>query len=146
MDYTKSAEELLKYLIESERNGYIIQGNISKIAKGEIAVINFLRNSENGCTPARISQEFNVNTSRVAAVLNSLEKKGYIERRNDPIDKRKTNVYITEQGKIYGQEMCLNTIEKLSKTLELLGEDDAKEYIRIMKKIINIIYEEQMKL
>lgn len=145
MDYSKGAEELLKYLIESERNGYIIQGNISEIAKGEIAVINFLRVEGDGVTPARISQEFNINTSRVAAILNSLSKKGYIERKANPNDKRKTNVYITDQGREYGKCKRDDILEKLSRTLELLGDDDAKEYIRIMGKIKNIIFEEQMK-
>ena len=81
MDYQKYAKELLDYLIIGERIGYIIQGNISEIAKGELAVLIYLIDENNGSNARNISQRFDINTSRVAAILNNLSKKGFIERR-----------------------------------------------------------------
>lgn len=142
MDYTFYAKELLEYLVDSERKGHIIQGNISRITKGEDALIQYLMLEGDGICANQISNHFGVNTSRVAAILNSLTKKGYVERQVDLSDKRKIRVYITEKGKIYGDNTRKEVLSKVVKILELLGENDAREYIRIQKRIIDIIQEE----
>lgn len=141
MDYQECAKELLNYLIIGERIGHIIQGNITEIAKGELAVLVYLLDENDGASASEISQRFDVNTSRVAAILNALSKKKYIERKGDPIDKRKIHVYITPQGRQYGEERRKDILEHVCGMLEQLGEEDAREHIRIMKKISNIFLE-----
>lgn len=138
MDYQECAKELLDYLIIGERIGHIIQGNIAEIAKGELAVLVYLLDENNGASARDISQRFDINTSRVAAILNTLSKKGYIERRSDPCDKRKIQVYITKKGKEYGEERRQDILEHVCRLLRELGEEDAKEHIRLMKKISHI--------
>ena len=138
MDYQKYVKELLDYLIIGERIGYIIQGNISEIAKGELAVLIYLIDENNGSNARNISQRFDINTSRVAAILNNLSKKGFIERRSDSNDKRKICVYITDKGRQYGEERRRYILEHVCRMLEKLGEKDAREHIRIMKKISNL--------
>lgn len=138
MDYSKSAEELLKYLIINERLRYLIQGNIAEIAKGELAVLMYLIEEKNGASAIDISHKFRINTSRVAAILNGLSKKGYIERKSDPQDKRKIQVYFTEEGNEFAQNKRKDILEHVTKMLEILGEKDAKEHIRLMKKIADI--------
>ena len=79
-----------------------------------------------------------VTTGRVASALNSLEKKRYIQRRNHDIDKRKVIVYITESGKEYILENYQSGITLAEDILSNLGEEDAKELIRLIKKSLNI--------
>lgn len=138
MNYQECAKELLDYLIIGERMGHIIQGNIAEIAKGELAVLIYLLDENDGTSAREISQRFNINTSRVAAILNALSKKGYIERKNDSSDKRKIHVYITEKGKQYSEERREDILKHVCQMLEQLGEEDAKEHIRIMKRISNM--------
>lgn len=146
MDYSKCAEELIEYLIKTERDGYIIQGNIAKIAKGEEALIQYLMTEGDGASANQISKRFGVNTSRVAAILNSLSKKGYVERRVDVVDRRRIHVYITEEGKKYGTKIYDEVLSKISILLELLGENDAREFIRLQRKIIDIIHDEELRI
>jgi len=138
VDYQESAKELLNYLIIGERIGHIIQGNIAEIAKGELAVIIYLLDENNGASAREISQRFHINTSRVAAILNGLSKKGFIKRKEDPIDRRKIHVYITEKGKEYGETRRQDILNHVCELLIQLGENDAQEHIRIMKKISHI--------
>lgn len=138
MDYQEWARELLNYLIIGERIGHIIQGNIAEIAKGELAVLIYLLDENDGASASEISQRFDINTSRVAAILNALSKKEYIERKSDPCDKRRIHVYITSKGRQYGEERRKDILEHVRRMLEQLGEEDAREHIRIMKKISNI--------
>lgn len=141
MDYKESAKELLTYLIYNERLGHVIQGNIAEISKGELAVIMYLIDEGDGISAAVLSKKFDINSSRVAAILNSLSKKGYIERRNDPKDKRKIQIYITQKGIEYGKLKRESILNRMSHMLEKLGEDDAREHIRIMKRIFDLINE-----
>lgn len=135
MEYQEYAKELLDYLIINERIGKLIQGNISEIAKGELAVLEYLIYERDGPSAIEISQHFHINTSRVAAILNGLCKKGYIERLPDSKDKRKICVYVTEEGKAFGKNKKDDILHHIRYFLEMLGEDDAKEYLRIMKKV-----------
>ena len=138
MSTREDAKELLNYLIIGERIGHIIQGNVAEIAKGELAVLIYLIDEKDGASAIEISQRFQINTSRVAAILKTLSKKGYIERKSDPQDKRKIQVYITDKGKQYGQQRREDILDHIDQMLEMLGEEDAKEHLRIMKRIAYI--------
>jgi len=146
MDYKMMATELLEYLIEAQKMDHIFLSNITKIAKGEDAVIRYLQVDNNGATALEISERFGINTSRVAAILNSLSKKGYIERQVDLYDKRKIHVYITESGIEYGNKKYEEVLSKLAMLFETLGEKDVSEFIRIQKRIIDIVSDKQIKL
>ena len=138
MSNREEAKELLNYLIIGERIGHIIQGNVAEIAKGELAVLIYLIDEKDGASAIEISQRFQINTSRVAAILKTLSKKVYIERKSDPKDKRKIQVYITDKGKQYGQQRREDILNHIDQMLEMLGEEDAKEHLRIMKRIAYI--------
>lgn len=62
-----------------------------------------------------------------------------LKRVVDENDKRRIRVYITEDGKKFCIHKHREIINKVTTLLEHLGEEDAKEYIRIMKKISNIV-------
>ena len=98
----------------------------------------YLIDEKDGASAIEISQRFQINTSRVAALLKTLSKKGYIERKSDPKDKRKIQVYITDKGKQYGQQRREDILNHIDQMLEMLGEEDAKEHLRIMKRIAYI--------
>lgn len=80
---------------------------------------------------------------RVASLLNTLEPKKLVEKLTDKEDKRKTIVNITSVGK----ELILNkkeeTINRITKIIEKLDEEDINEYIRLAKKIGKIMEEMQ---
>lgn len=135
MEYQKQANELMNYIFVTERNRQSLLNVLSEISKGEMAVLMYLMNEEDGVCANVISRFFNINTSRVAAILNSLSKKGMIERQVDVRDKRKIHIYLTEEGKVYTKQKIEILISYMSEVLRYLGEDDAKEYVRIMKKM-----------
>lgn len=138
MDYKECANELLDYMLKNERTRCIVQKNISELAKGEIAVLLFLID-HNGVNAIELSEYFDINTSRVAAILNSLSKKDYIQRCVDEKDKRKIKVYITDKGKQFAIERKTMIQTRVSQLLEALGEEDAKNHVRIMKRVSEIM-------
>lgn len=95
----------------------------------------YLMNEEDGVCASVISRFFKINTSRVAAILNSLSKKGMVQRQADSNDKRKIHIYLTEEGQAYTKQKVEILLSYMSEVLRYLGENDAREYIRIMKKM-----------
>ena len=137
MDYSELAADLLN-VMQLHRKAKP-QRNIDESMHGEIFVLKYIADHNGGVLPGEIGQEMNVSSARIAAALNSLEKKGLITRRIDTSDRRKILVGITQAGKEQAQEHYQTVLGVTAKMLELLGEHDAKEYVRIMKKMAEML-------
>lgn len=143
MDYQKYAKELITYLGTNEKAGRIVQYNISEIMRGELAVLLYLLDGKDGASAKEITSQLDVNTSRVAAILNSLSKKGYIQRVADHQDKRKIHVFITNSGKEFAKLRRDDILNHVIQLLQMLGEEDAKEYVRISRKISSFVQDQE---
>lgn len=71
-----------------------------------------------------------------AAILNTLEKKGYARRLQNPQDKRQVLVYITDAGKQDVKGKYEDVISRMAEFLELLGPEDSEEFIRIVRDAV----------
>lgn len=138
MNYEKYAEELLDYRIVGDRKCRILQNNISEAARGELPVLLYLVAENDGACAGDISEHFDINTSRVASILNSLCKKDYVVRAPHPTDRRKIQVFVTDKGRSFAAKRREETIRHISEMLRLLGEEDALEHVRIMKRVAEI--------
>lgn len=104
--------------------------------QGEMRVLTFLANCKDTKTlPSDVSKALNMTSPRVSNILNNLEKKEFIKRDFSTIDRRKVYIYITDKGSQYVIDNVSKTNEVLSKVLEKIGEDDAKELIRIINRL-----------
>ena len=110
---------------------------IDGITRGENLTLLFLLSNE-GVNPKGISEFSGVSTARMAKMLNNLEAKGFVRREDSQKDKRCTDVYITDSGREYITAQIAQSISLHKNTLEALGENDTKEYIRITNKILDI--------
>lgn len=135
MNYEPLARELIDHMLLGEMRGSIVQRQMTEMAHGELAALNYLVFQRDGVSPKELSQRLQVNTSRVAAILNSLVKKGYVVRRTDPDDKRMLQVFITAEGRQYAQEKRAFYLSCCTQLLECLGEEDAASYVRIVGRI-----------
>lgn len=91
--------------------------------------------------PTMISDYLHLSTARVANALKSLEKKRYIRRSHDMQDRRRVTVSLTPLGKQIAQENLDDTLEKINELMHDMGEEDADEFIRLMKKICRLFDE-----
>ena len=112
---------------------------VSKSMRGEMAVLRLLRREAKVMAAGEISTALNMTTPRIAAVLKSLEKKNLIERYADEADKRRVMVRLTASG----EEFCLKRKQEatahMEKILFHLGKEDAAEYVRLMKRLHEIL-------
>ncbi len=139
MLYDDLAAELVKYQFILLRNKDSNRGNID-LLRGKKRVMGYLIEVEDGVTPSKLCKFMDVSSARITSILNKLEEHGEIIRIPDKDDKRKKIVYLSEQGRKSGLAQQKKYIEDSSKMLRALGEYDAKEHVRIMKKIYNLLY------
>lgn len=134
-EYEELAIELLRLNIGMLQEP--AKQKIAKMTRGEFFVLNYLMTHQNQAHPAEISRSMVVSTARIAALLSRLEEKRYISRTQDPSDNRQVIVTLLPQGLALIQRIREEVIAAVVRMLERLGPEDAREYIRIQKKILS---------
>ena len=110
---------------------------LSGILRGELFVLNYLYNRNEGIHPKELSEKLSVSTARIASLLNHMEEKHLVVRETDPEDSRQVLVRLTPDGLGAIQRCRSDVLANVERMLEDLGPDDAREYIRIQEKIYN---------
>lgn len=138
MNYEEVAQGLFKEL-RSNTSMSLIEV-LNDFSKGEVGVLSYLAFDNDKATSGELSEKLNVTTARIAKILNSLENKGYIKRKMDLFDKRKTLVTITDSGKKLAIEAKDEIINKIIKVVKIIGYEKIDEYVKIaleIKKVLN---------
>jgi DNA-binding MarR family transcriptional regulator len=139
LDYDNLAVELLENMKALYRTKTHLHLNDAMC--GEAFGLQYIALNGGSVLPGDISSEMNVSSARVAAALNNLEGKGLITRRTDKNDRRKVIVEITPEGKDIAEKHWNNIVYGATKFLALLGENDAKEFVRIMSRMKDVMPE-----
>ena len=66
--------------------------------RGQPKMLRFLGEND-GCRQKDIADRFFLRAASVSGILNTLEKQGLIERRQNPKSRRETLIYLTDDGK-----------------------------------------------
>ncbi|MGM9662299.1 MAG: MarR family winged helix-turn-helix transcriptional regulator [Oscillospiraceae bacterium] len=133
MYYEALANELLR--IRTDLLRVPASRQLSKMTRGELFVLNYLRTQEDGVHPKELSEKMSVSTARIAALLKHMEEKGQVCRRPDPQNSRQVLVRLTEAGRAEIEKDRREVLLHTAQMLERLGPDDAREYVRILEKI-----------
>ena len=131
MDYLDQAQEIFNCMRLLNKAPTIKEMN--GISQGEMAMLAYLTFEHNGATAGELTETFEVGSSRTAAILNTLEKKGYAIRKPDPKDGRRVLVFVTETGKAETKVRHMEAMQHMADFLKLLGPEDAETLLRIIK-------------
>ena len=133
MDYTELAKQFLNNTYQFRKGRQ--QKKIDETMHGEAFVIMYISKRGGDVLPSEISNKMNITSARVAAALSSLENKGLITRTMDPNDRRKILVDLTPAGKELAESYEQKALDGAKRMLEMLGEQDALEFVRILGKL-----------
>ncbi|VEU80987.1 MarR family winged helix-turn-helix transcriptional regulator [Haploplasma axanthum] len=141
-------DDLAKDFIDEMHNLGQMKANrkINSTFAGERFIMQLLTMKKEDITPGDISNEMNISTARVAAILNSLESKGYIRREVNQVDRRKIIVKLTDKGEKYAKKIINTIVSDVAGLLSKLGQEDATELIRLTRKISSIMEEKEVKI
>ncbi len=121
LSYSKQVSQLAKFLA----------------ASGEYSVLYYLFLGECTFSAGELAEKLGLTPGRIANVLKALEKKGYVCRNQDPEDRRRIHVGLTDTGYHYISSVCEEANKVYRSLVEGIGERDAREFIRITKKILS---------
>ena len=140
MDYNELAEEFLRKMQDKKAGRGNFSERFTEGTRGESFILH--RIIEKGeLVPGDISGAIGVSSARVAAALNSLERKGFITREIDLNDRRRIIVKPTPAGAEFAEKAQMTHVGMFARMLSLLGEDDAREFVRIMIKLMDAMSE-----
>lgn len=133
MDFEQMAQEYLETMFYMRKvNSH---KEIHDSVHGENFVLFFISQNGGKVIPSDISNEMGISSARVAAALNSLEKKGLIIRKIDTEDRRRILIDLTDSGREQVNSHFRMVMNMVKNMLQYLGENDAREFIRIMKRL-----------
>lgn len=135
MNYEQLADEFLITSAQIIRNP--IHKESEATSRGEFGMLGYLAFIRDGVTPGALKDLFGVGSGRIADILKSLSRKEWIERRSSESDKRKTLVFLTEKGRNAVMQKRNNIRKKHTELMKYLGEKDAEELVRLMKRIVS---------
>ena len=142
MDYQALAVEFFKSLHALRKTRP--QQHISDSLRGELFALQFIAMHDGPVLPGEISDEMEISSARIAATLNSLERKGLITRRIDANDRRRILVELTSEGVSQTKANSHELIANIMQMLSLLSEEDAREYVRITSILARKVEENAM--
>ena len=90
-----------------------------------------------GCTQGEIAEFLYISAASVATSCKRLEQEGLLERRVDPVNRRKNQLFVTEEGK----ELTLQKRAMLDRVNALafagIDEEDARAFARVLDKMMD---------
>lgn len=95
-----------------------------------------LRNPETPIRQADIETHFSMTNPSVTGIIQNLEKKGLVERVQNPDDKRSKLVKLTDQAVSMEEELYALGESLETQVTKNLTEDENKQLIALLKKIL----------
>ncbi|WP_229683139.1 MarR family winged helix-turn-helix transcriptional regulator [Virgibacillus oceani] len=93
--------------------------------------------NQDGISPNEIVLRLNKDKANIARMITSLEKKGFIKKVSDPIDKRTFKVHLTDEGKQLAN-LVLPAQQKIRETLTKgMSREEINELQKLITKIIH---------
>lgn len=118
-------------------------GNKSDLNMSEIILMKEVANnsidSDSNIGLSEIRGYLSISKAAVSQILRVLEKKGYINRDIDKNNRRNLIVTLTQKGRDVLADKDNEFNDRLDKIITSLGEDDAKQMIRIINKLVEIM-------
>lgn len=137
MDVDRLAKELSQMHIDYAKLLTQIANALS--INGETGVLLWLNQQEKDIYAIDIIEHFRLTPGRVANILKKLEQRQLIKRQEDGEDQRRSRISLTEKGILRANTLYMQMNAGHAQVLTALGQKDAVEGVRILKRIISLV-------
>lgn len=131
------AEQLISFGCEMGR--LRASDRLNKGMRGLPAIMRTLSMAGEPLSPSEIAHRTGVSDARVANALRALEERGLVSRSTSLSDRRRVEVSLTEEGAAQHKRLRENGISMVADFLEELGEQDSREFARIVGRIESLM-------
>ncbi len=94
-----------------------------------------------GLTQSDLAELLDVGKVSVGGLIDRLEHSGWVERRNDPQDRRSNLVFLTKKGRAIEKKMETTGRELTRQTLRNLGSDERTQLVDLLIAVKNNLLE-----
>ena len=133
--FQKLPQDLKKFAPDKTNVGYKFG-----ITGVQLMTLHFVKHNDN-CKTSDIANFLSVSPSDTTRIVETLVKKGFVERINDENDRRIIRLVIKEEGKKVFETIKQELALSFSKILEKINEEDAKALLRGMNALSNALKE-----
>lgn len=140
----KLKEQYMRAIIRFRKFGIVLPYT-SDLNMTELVVMRGLEEncpySDNNISISEVQDGLHITKSAISQMMNSLEKKGFIQRKIDTEDRRKIVVTLTKAGKDILKETKESANQNLDKIISNLGDDNTKQFIELLNQVSDIAEE-----
>ncbi len=137
--YVNDSVATLEKILTSDN--FSVFERITRVSRGEIFVLKILLFNNGTSTPTEISEAMKSTKGRISAILNSLEKKGFIGREIDKDNRRNIIVTLSDSGRDYVMKELLECYRIVAHVFEELGEKDSKKFVELTERVFHLMNE-----
>ena len=141
-------EETVDYPIKSAWHAISRMYNQQAAEEGFTTAIGFVLiniNSKEGTPATKIAPLIGLETRSLTRMLKTMEEKGLIYKKADPVDKRSVRMYLTEEGK-RKKEISVQSVMRFNEQVRAaLTEDELTSFFGVISKIQKVIDQIQTK-
>ncbi|KYK23050.1 hypothetical protein AYK24_07975 [Thermoplasmatales archaeon SG8-52-4] len=133
--FQKLPQDLKKFAPDKTNVGYKFG-----ITGVQLMTLHFVKHNDN-CKTSDIANFLSVSPPDTTRIVETLVKKGFVERINDENDRRIIRLIIKEEGRKVVENIKQELALSFSKILEKINEEDAKALLRGMNALSNALKE-----
>lgn len=85
--------------------------------------------------PSEISERQGVSRNTISSLIRRLEEDGLVERRLDPLDRRRFNISLTIAGRELVRAHARKHLERIGQCFDALSSDEREKLLQLMTKI-----------
>ena len=141
-------EETVDYPIKSAWHAISRMYNQQAAEEGFTTAIGFVLiniNSKEGTPATKIAPLIGLETRSLTRMLKTMEEKGLIYKKADPVDKRSVRMFLTEEGK-RKKEISVQSVKRFNEQVRAaLTEEELASFFGVISKIQKVIDEIQTK-
>ena len=138
-NYVNDSVATLEKILTSDN--FSVFERITRVSRGEIFVLKILLFNNGTSTPTEISEAMKSTKGRISAILNSLEKKGFIGREIDKDNRRNIIVTLSDSGRDYVMKELRECYRIVAHVFEELGEKDSKKFVELTERVFPLMNE-----
>lgn len=137
-----NSNNLTDRLVEVLREYYYMKAplELDMFMQGEMKVLSYIcfeYSEKRETLPGEIAAALDMTGGRIAGILRSLEKKGYIIRRTDESDRRRAIIIPTKNGTEFVEQRTRFLHSRLCRIIEAMGTDSAESFISSMSEFVS---------
>ncbi|WP_036187695.1 MarR family winged helix-turn-helix transcriptional regulator [Marinobacterium lacunae] len=88
-----------------------------------------------GLTQTAVANAMGNDRSAMVAIIDKLEKRGLIERRPSPVDRRSKALYMTTQGEAFQARVRSRALQHNQQFFDLLTVEEHQQFVDMLKRV-----------